>query len=60
MVFVNETYDDVVIKYQFHEKKIQKIVRACSMFCPYEGYRSVTHLGAARVNRTKNIEKRQL
>ena len=28
------------------------IVRACSMFYPYEGYRSVTPLDAARVNRT--------
>ena len=30
----------------------QKLVRACSMFYPYEGYRSVTPLDAARVNRT--------
>ena len=30
----------------------QSIVRACSMFYPYEVYRSVTPLGAARVNRT--------
>jgi len=30
----------------------KKIVRACSMFYPYEGYRSVTPLDAARVNRT--------
>ena len=30
----------------------QNIVRACSMFYPYEGYRSVTPLDAARVNRT--------
>ena len=29
----------------------QNIVRACSMFHPYEGYRSVTPLDAARVNR---------
>ena len=29
-----------------------KIVCACSMFYPYEGYRSVTPLDAARVNRT--------
>ena len=29
----------------------QKIVRECSMFYPYEGYRSVTPLDAARVNR---------
>ena len=28
------------------------IVRACSMFYPYEGYRSVTPLDAAKVNRT--------
>ena len=31
---------------------LQKIVRACFMFYPYEGYRSVTPLDAARVNRT--------
>ena len=30
----------------------QNIVRACSMFYPYGGYRSVTPLDAARVNRT--------
>ena len=30
----------------------QIIVRACSMFYPYEGYRSVTPLDAAKVNRT--------
>ena len=30
----------------------QNIVRACSMFYPYEGCRSVTPLDAARVNRT--------
>ena len=30
----------------------QKIVRACSIFYPYGGYRSVTPLDAARVNRT--------
>ena len=30
----------------------QNIVRACSMFYPYEGYRSVTPLDAAGVNRT--------
>ena len=30
----------------------QNIVRACSMFYPYEGYRLVTPLDAARVNRT--------
>ena len=30
----------------------QNIVRACSMFYSYEGYRSVTPLDAARVNRT--------
>ena len=30
----------------------QNIVRACSMFYPYERYRSVTPLDAARVNRT--------
>ena len=30
----------------------QNIVRACSMLYPYEGYRSVTPLDAARVNKT--------
>ena len=30
----------------------QNIVRAYFMFYPYEGYRSVTPLDAARVNRT--------
>ena len=30
----------------------QNIVRACCMLYPYEGYRSVTPLGAFRVNRT--------
>ena len=30
----------------------QNIVRACSMSCPYEGYRSVTPIDAARINRT--------
>ena len=30
----------------------QNIVRTCSMFYPYEGYRLVTPLDAARVNRT--------
>ena len=29
-----------------------KIVRACSIFYPYEGYRSVTPLDAAKVNKT--------
>ena len=36
----------------FTKKKLQEIVRACSMFYPYEGYRSVTPLDDARVNRT--------
>ena len=36
---------------QFHKRK-KKIVRACSLFYPYEGYRSVTPLDSARVNRT--------
>ena len=30
----------------------QNIVRACSMLYPYEGYRSVAPLDAAKVNRT--------
>ena len=30
----------------------QNIIRACFIFYPYEGYRSVTPLDAARVNRT--------
>ena len=32
-----------------------RIVRACSIFYPHEGYRSVTPLDAARVNRVINI-----
>ena len=39
----------MIINTQFYT---QNIVRACSMFYPYEGYRSVTPLDAARVNRT--------
>jgi len=35
-----------------HQIFTQIIVRPCSMFYPYEGYRSVTPLDAARVNRT--------
>ena len=31
---------------------LRKLVRACSLFDPHEGYRSVTPLDAARVNRT--------
>ena len=31
---------------------LRKVVRACSIFNPHEGYRSVTPLDAARVNRT--------
>ena len=31
---------------------LRKVVRACSMFYPYEGCRSVTPQDAARVNRT--------
>ena len=38
----------MIINTQFHKK----IVRACSMFYPHEGYRSVTPLDAARVDRT--------
>ena len=44
----------MVINTQFHKNKKQKkrkIVRACSMFFPCEGCRSVTPLDAARVNR---------
>ena len=37
----------MIIITQFHKK----IVRACYLFYPYEGYRSVTPLDAARVNR---------
>ena len=37
-----------LLKLSFTQNK----VRACSMFYPYEGYRSVTPLDAARVNRT--------
>ena len=39
----------MIINTQFYTKYI---VRACSMFYPYEGHRSVTPLEAARVNRT--------
>ena len=35
-----------------HQIFTQIIVRACSMFYPYEGYRSVIPLDVARVNRT--------
>ena len=48
MVFVNKTYD-MIVNTQFYTKYI---VRACSMFYPYEGYRSVAPLDAAKVNRT--------
>ena len=47
MVFVDYTY--MIINTQFYTKNI---VRACSMFYPYEGYRSMSPLDAARVNRT--------
>ena len=42
----------VINKYSVSQKKIQKIVRECSIFYPHEGYRSVTPLDAALVNRT--------
>ena len=38
--------------YVRYDSFTQNIVRACSMFYPYEGYRSVTPLDAARVNGT--------
>ena len=39
--------------FNLKKKNLHKIcVRAYSMFYPYEGYRSVTPLDAARVNRT--------
>ena len=47
MVFVNKTYD-MIVNTQFYTKYI---VRACSVFYPYEGYRSVAPLDAAKVNR---------
>ena len=47
MFFCELTYD-MIINTQF----TQNIGRAYSMFYPYEGYRSVTPLDAARVNRT--------
>ena len=31
---------------------VYKMVRVCSIFIPHERYRSVTRLGATRVNRT--------
>ena len=48
---INSDYDYYSrnINAQFHKKKN---VHACSMLYPYEGYRSVTPLDAARVNRT--------
>ena len=50
MVFVNLTYD-VVVNTQFH--KFYRRPFACVLcFYPYGGYRSVTPLDAARVNRT--------
>ena len=42
----------MIINTQFHKKKLQKVVRACSLFHPYEGYGSVTPLDAAKFNRT--------
>ena len=45
---------------QFHKKKIRKVVRACSMINPHEGYRSATPLDAARyfcfILRSKKME----
>ena len=38
----------MIINTQSHKN----IVRACSMFCPHEEYRSVTPLGASQVSRT--------
>ena len=43
---LNVQYDLLILRFT------QNIVRACSMFYPYEGYTSVTPLDAARVNRT--------
>ena len=40
------------LRYDYKYSVLQKIVGACSMFYRYEGYRSVTPPGAARVNRT--------
>ena len=37
------------LRYDYILSFTQDIVRACSMFYPYEGYRSVTPLDAARV-----------
>ena len=44
----NSTFASCVV----HQTFTQIIVRACSMFYPYEGHRSVTPLDAARFNRT--------
>ena len=52
MVFVNYTYDINVNTRYLVLSFTQNMVRACSMFYAYEGYRSVTPLDAARVNRT--------
>ena len=59
--FVGRAYSIFHLEYGFCELNLrhdykyslsQKNVRACSMFYPYEGYRSVTPLDATRVNRT--------
>ena len=47
MVFVNYTYD-MNINAQFYTKYRPRVLYVY----PYEGYRSVTPLDAARVNRT--------
>ena len=49
MVFVNQTYDMIINTSKY--SVLHNIVRACSMFY-HEGYRSVTPLDAAKVNRT--------
>ena len=49
MVFVNYTYDINVNTRYLVLSFTQNMVRACSMFYAYEGYRSVTPLDAAMV-----------
>ena len=51
MVFVSYICN-MVVDTQFH-KFHGKAVRACSICIPHERYRSVTPLGATRVNRMK-------
>ena len=50
--FVEYGFCELNLRYELILSFTQNIVRACSLFYPYEGYRSVTPLDAAGVNRT--------